>query len=221
MSESGSKVSQFKSRMKSLGKKRKVASGEEECCVKDTVDTMSAENQLIPVHQQDVGPTPQSTNPSTSMPPLRAAPGEATRDDKTHTGTMRRTKRPRVSGVQDQEETFAAAVPLRESAVQPSQGVARADQSSYWARARDSFEEKNGKRIVELMKMGEDHADAAPELQRLLDERKRSNKGVSPTVERAIRNILVYKDISVAAATFDPTRAAPTIVRGICTILQV
>jgi hypothetical protein len=219
MSESSSKISGWKSSLKSLGKKRKFASSGAQYGEQDTALVGSRER-----YQQDAGTAPQSTNPSSSMPYLRGTPGEAMPGNSTQKGTFRRTKRPRVSGTPDQEETAADAPVARVSTTrteEPSHETAKTMQSFFWAQARESFERKNEKRIVELMKMGEDRVDAALELQKLLDERKRSNKGVSPTVDRAVRNILVYKDISVAAATFDPTRAAPTIVRGICTILQV
>jgi hypothetical protein len=104
---------------------------------------------------------------------------------------------------------------------QLSLGATRPCQSFIWAQARIAFKKRNTKQRVELIKVRDGRVDAASELQDLLNSRKRKGSGVLPSVERAIRNILVYKDISIAAATFDPTRAGPTIVRGICNILQV
>jgi hypothetical protein len=218
------RTSRIKTRIKVWGKKRKFFTSRRKAGVKYAADTaVSGGRQLRPVHQQNAGPAPQLTSPSSSIPPVRVASREATPGTSTRTETIHTNER-RESDVTNQEvmpTAAAIASEIADSADKPSHEAIRTDQSFFWARARDSFEKKNGKKRVELMKLGEDYVDAAAELQTLLDERKRKNKGITPSTERAIRNILVYKDISVAAATFDPMRAAPTIVRGICAILQV
>jgi hypothetical protein len=91
----------------------------------------------------------------------------------------------------------------------------------FWAQAYASFESKHGRKDVALMRMGESQKNEQIDLAEVLGEKKRGMKNISPSLERAIHDILTFKDIAVAAAQFDPTRAAPTIVRGVCNILQV
>ncbi|KAI4608580.1 hypothetical protein J4E83_009016 [Alternaria metachromatica] len=93
--------------------------------------------------------------------------------------------------------------------------------SFFWAQAYTAFDERHEKSDIELLKGGEGSLAVITKLEDTLSRRKRENKGLPPKIERAIRNVLVFKDISVAAAQFDPLRAAPTIVRGVCNVLQV
>jgi hypothetical protein len=209
-------MSNMKSRVELWRRKWRSSTKKEDGGMSDAavVAATSAPSQALSAQPQGAG----STSFGVSLPP---APKEATPGTPTYTATVQGNE---ALAAKHNKSTSADTSDVHESNAlfhQSSLGATSTCQSLFWDQARIAFEKHNTKQRVELTKVGDGHVDASNELQDLLKSRKRKGSGVSPSVERAIRNILVYKDISIAAATFDPTRAGPTIVRGICNILQV
>ena len=121
--------------------------------------------------------------------------------------------------------TGSAFEPPTPNASQQEQSAPPDERRSYWKRALEDLKEKNPEAYNRFSGLRENlgtEVNIALESYLAQSDRKDSLKQSRAwrLYQRCVRGILQYKELAVAAASFDPHKIAPIVLNGICVLLQ-
>lgn len=90
-----------------------------------------------------------------------------------------------------------------------------------WHTAFEEFKSTDEASYNELRRIGSNDEDLIAGIRKFIEDKNRKRRGIHPETEKAFRNIVDCKDLLIAIANFDPTKATVLVFRGIFHLLQV